>query len=93
MAQWAARLVTGIERHKHYPLAAGNARGVVVLEIAVDASGRLLSVHVGKGSGSAALDLAAQQAVRAAAPFDHAPAGLHAPRYDFSLQVRFAPAW
>lgn len=93
MAGWARQLITRIERFKRYPVAAGNARGVVALQIAVDAGGRLLSVQVAQGSGSAALDLAAVQAVRAAAPFSHAPQGLSANRYDFRLQVRYAPAW
>lgn len=93
MADWARQLVTRIEEHKRYPVAAGDARGVVSLQIALDAGGRLLSVAVAQGSGSAALDLAALQAVRAAAPFSHAPEGLSANRYDFRLQVRYAPTW
>ncbi|MDE3240926.1 MAG: TonB family protein, partial [Paracoccaceae bacterium] len=93
MAGWARALVGRIEQHKRYPVAAGDARGVVTLQIALDPGGRLLSVEVAQGSGSAALDLAALQAVRAAAPFSRAPEGLSANRYDFRLQVRYAPTW
>lgn len=89
MAGWGARITAGVERHKHYPLAAGVALGTTGVALTVLRDGRLQAVAVARSSGVAALDLAAVQAVRAAAPFPPAPAGLSAPSYAFTLRVKF----
>jgi protein TonB len=89
IAAWGARITAGVERHKHYPLAAAGAGGVTGVALSVARDGRLVAAHVARSSGVAALDLAAVRAVQAAAPFPPAPEGLTAARYAFTLRVKF----
>ncbi|MBI1217275.1 MAG: TonB family protein [Rhodobacteraceae bacterium] len=89
MAGWGARIMAGVERHKHYPLAAGDARGTVGVALSLGRDGQLRAASVAQSSGVAALDLAAVAAVQAAAPFPAAPAALTAGAYSFTLRVKF----
>lgn len=89
LASWGAGIMAGVERHKRFPVAAGDARGTVGVALTVARDGALAGVRVAKSSGVAALDLAAVQAVQAAAPFPPAPAALGEPSYSFTLMVKF----
>lgn len=60
-----------------------------VLEVAIDANGRLRDVVVRKSSGQRELDQAAMQILKMAAPFEPFPAGL---RVDYDV-LRFAYEW
>jgi protein TonB len=81
--------MAGVERHKHYPVAAGDARGTVGVALSLGRDGHLVAANVAQSSGVAALDLAAVAAVQAAAPFPAAPDALRAARYGFTLRVKF----
>ena len=72
------RLLAHIEPYKRYPEAASDARprGTVQLVFQIDRAGRVLGVWVSRSSGSAALDMAAMDTVRRAAPLPAIPAGL-----------------
>lgn len=89
LAGWGARILAGVERHKTYPVAAGDARGTVGVALSLDRDGHLVAASVAQSSGVAALDLAAVAAVQAAAPFPAAPDALTAARYGFTLRVKF----
>jgi protein TonB len=86
-AAWAAAVRARIERAKAWPQGAAGASGRVALIIRIGADGRLLGAVVAQGSGDAALDAAAVAAVRRAAPFPPAPAGV--PGAAFRLTIRF----
>jgi protein TonB len=86
-ASWAASVRTRIERAKAFPPEAAGAAGRVTIALRIGADGALRSVSVAAGSGHAALDAAAIAAVRRAAPFPPAPAGV--PGGDFRLTIRF----
>lgn len=71
--RWASQVRSKIERRKRFP--AGGASGTVALAMSISGSGALNSVSVAGSSGNAALDRAALDAVRRAAPFPPAPEG------------------
>lgn len=91
MAEWGAGIRARVERRKHAPAVARRARGTVTVALGVGRDGGLLSARISRSSGQAALDAAALSAVRRAAPFARAPAGLTKPAYSFTLPIRFAP--
>lgn len=93
LADWAGGIRARVERRKAYPREARAARaaGTVVLRLTVGADGGLLAASVAQGSGHAALDAAALDAVRRAGPLPPAPKGFGAERQVFSLPLRFAP--
>ncbi|KEO56118.1 TonB family protein [Thioclava pacifica] len=87
MGSWGGQIRARIERHKTPPAGAGAGRVTVAITVARD--GRLLGVAVAKGSGNAALDQAALDAVRRAGRFPAAPRGLSKPQYSFTLPMVF----
>lgn len=76
--QWQQQVLTRIEARKNYPRAsqAAGEEGVVVVSFTVSASGQIGSVGVARSSGFPALDQAAVQTARSAAPFPAPPAGV-----------------
>ena len=62
-----------------------NARGTAVIAFSIAPNGGLSSVSLARSSGTAALDRAALQLVRAAGPFPKPPAGA---RRSFSVQIK-----
>lgn len=93
LADWAGGIRTKVERRKAYPRAAraSRAAGTVTLRLVVAADGSLVSVAVAQGSGHAALDAAALEAVTRAGRFPPAPAALGPGRQSFTLPLRFTP--
>jgi len=87
LAAWKARM----ERlgTLNYPTIAGRQGGNPVLEVALDADGRLREVRVTHGSGHGALDQAAIDLVRLGSPYDPFPAAVRA-QFDV---LRFAYEW
>ena len=71
-AEWASAIQSRIARQQAYPRGT-RATGRVRVEMTVLASGALGNVGLAASSGEAALDRAALQAVRRAAPFPPAP--------------------
>lgn len=72
---WAGAIGARIARAQRHP-GRGHGSGRVRLSLVVARDGRLAEVAVATSSGSAALDRAALDAVRRAAPFPSAPKGL-----------------
>lgn len=68
LIEYAALVSQAINRLKYYPEAARHDRNTGVVEVAfrLDGSGAVLAAEVAKSSGSAALDAAALQMIRAA---------------------------
>ncbi|GHG81396.1 TonB family protein [Pseudodonghicola xiamenensis] len=90
MANWGATLRAKIERRKRFPVTRTRVRhGRVILKLRVRRDGALLGVAIQKSSGDAALDTAALDAVKRAAPFAAAPKALPGPSFLFSLPVSF----
>lgn len=87
---WGVAIRARIDRRKSYPPAAGRAKGTVTLRLTVGRGGQLAAVSVARSSGNPALDQAALAAVRRAAPFPAAPAGLGKSSYNFVLPINFA---
>ncbi|RBP87119.1 outer membrane transport energization protein TonB [Rhodobacter sp. 140A] len=87
--EWGAAIRARIERQKRYPTAAGRAQGRVTVFLTVTRAGELAAARIATGSGSAALDAAALDAVRRAGRFPPAPAALTEPSYSFTLPLSF----
>lgn len=82
---WRSAMAQLLERNKRYPADAKNARGIAQVAFSIDRKGRVMSSHVVKSSGSAALDHEALELIRRAQPFPPPPAAM--PDADLSLTV------
>jgi len=91
-ADYLAAIMAWLERHKLYPEAARARReqGTVLVAFAIDRGGRLLSFGVRRSSGSTALDAAAEDMIRRAAPLPAVPASYPGRELDLVLPVTFA---
>jgi len=89
--QWRQQLNRQIDRAKRYPRQAERAgqEGLVHVAVTIDSSGRLLSASVIRSSGFTALDEAAIEAVRRAAPFPRPPASAGQGTIPFTAPIRF----
>lgn len=88
---YTAHIVSRINAHKFYPSHARqkHEEGDVILSFRVSRSGDVASVRIIQSSFSHALDSAAIQAVKTAAPFDPPPAYLPDRALLFKLPVRY----
>jgi periplasmic protein TonB len=88
---WQHALAAWLAAHKTYPDAARRAgdEGVVVLRFTADRSGHVLDAVLMRGSGSPALDAAAEAMVRGAdlPPF---AAGMAQNTVTVTMQIRYA---
>ena len=75
LAAWSAAIQSRIARQQRYPRG-DHGEGRVRVAMVITRSGALTEVGIAQSSGRAALDRAAIQAVRRAAPFPPAPLGL-----------------
>ena len=75
LAAWSAAIQSRIARQQRYPRG-DHGEGRVRVAMVIQRSGALSEVGIAQSSGQAALDRAAVQAVRRAAPFPPAPEGL-----------------
>lgn len=75
LATWSAAIQSRIARQQRYPRG-DHGEGRVRVRMVIERSGALSEVGIAQSSGRAALDRAAVQAVRRAAPFPPAPEGL-----------------
>jgi len=87
LAGWGGRIRAAVERHKRAPV---SAEGVAQVVLSVAGDGGLVALSLASGTGNAALDRAALDAVRAAAPFPAAPEGLGPGPHPFAFSMRFA---
>jgi protein TonB len=72
-ARWQNRMITHIKRHK--PRARGE-RGTAYVRFTIDASGKVLSASLARGSGYSGIDEAAVNTVRSASPVPAPPPGV-----------------
>ncbi len=85
---YGARLNALIARHRYRP-AGVQSGGVVVVSFAVSQSGSLRYARIGRSSGNRALDQAAVNAVRRAAPFPRPPSNMTHRQLAFTIPFRF----
>lgn len=91
MALYQARLAQHLERNKRYPRDAQLRRqqGIVHLQFAMDAAGRVLSAKVARASGYVLLDEEVPAMLRRAEPLPVPPPGLFAGSLEFTIPVQF----
>jgi len=90
-ANWHRQIAIALQRHKSYP-AAAQARhetGAATVAFTIDRQGRVVSAHIVRGSGHAALDAETLATVHRAAPFPHPPENLPGRTFDFVVPVQF----
>lgn len=75
VAEWSSAIQSRIARHQRYP-SGNHGEGKVKVQMVIYRSGQLGDVTLAASSGRPALDAAALDAVRQAAPFPPAPNGL-----------------
>ncbi|WP_340110273.1 TonB family protein [Pikeienuella sp. HZG-20] len=85
---WGGAIRREIERKKRYPRHVRRS-GAALVAMTVERNGMLASARIARSSGSKGLDEAAITAVKAAAPYDPAPAALRGGRFQFVLQINF----
>jgi len=90
-ADYAAKLLAWLERHKKYPRRAQRRQqeGVVLLYIEIDRSGRILSHRVQRSSGFRALDDATIDMLERANPLPPLPERMHGDRLEIIVPVQF----
>jgi protein TonB len=75
VGEWSSAIQSRIARHQRYP-SGNHGEGKVKVQMVIYRSGQLGDVTLAASSGRPALDAAALDAVRQAAPFPPAPNGL-----------------
>ena len=88
-ARWHSRLTAHIRRHQRKPRG-GAASGTAVVKFTVNAGGALVALSLARSSGNAALDAAALESVRRAAPMPAPPDGLPASAMTVMQPIRYA---
>lgn len=90
-ADWHARVIAWMNRHKRYPAAARSRReeGTVEVTFVIDPSGRVLSAQVAKSSGRQPLDQAALDMVRRSSPVPAPPAQIARNALSLTIPVGF----
>ena len=90
-AAWMRAVTDHVRQFFYYPGAARalHATGVVMVHFVVRSDGRLDKVEVGKSSGEWALDNAATDMMRKAAPLPAIPDRMHTDRIDGVLPIDF----
>lgn len=86
MARWGGQIRARVERARRHP---GIGSGTAIVAFSVSREGALLEARLAQSSGNAALDRAALDAVRRAAPFPAAPPEVSGARAAFNLPVAF----
>jgi protein TonB len=91
LAAWRGALAAWLQSHRSYPEAArrDNQQGLVLVRFTVDRGGRVADVTIVASSGSATLDLAAQNMLQAAAlpPF---PPGMAQDSITVTVPIRYS---
>jgi len=91
LASWQSVLAVHLDRHKRYPASAraDGVTGTVVLVIAIDRGGNVLSASVGRSSGVAVLDGEGTALAHRASPVPPPPPEIGGSRIRLSVPVRF----
>ena len=90
-ADYAARVLAWLERHKEYPRRARTRReeGIVMLYFVIDRQGRMLESRVEESSGRALLDRAALDMLQRATPLPALPEDMPQARVEMLVPVQF----
>src|SRR5450631_1434912 len=88
-ATWVKDLVAHLDKHKRYPAERVQKSAAIVLSLALDRTGHVLSVGIIKGSGDAAFDEAALAMVRRSDPVPQPPPLVADEGLNFTLPVIF----
>ena len=85
------RVLLWLKRHGGYPREAYRYKqeGVVMLEFAIDRSGKVLYYNITESSGFHLLDLAVKQMMKRSSPVPAMPADLPNDKMRFTVPVRF----
>jgi periplasmic protein TonB len=88
---WKRQVANLLERNKRYPAAAQQRgeRGVTEISFSVDRQGRVMSSHIVRSSGSAALDQATLDLVRRVQPFPAPPSEMAGAQIELIVPIRF----
>ncbi|BAV98052.1 energy transducer TonB [Lysobacter enzymogenes] len=91
VAQWQNLLLGHLEKFRRYPRQAQrlNQQGVAYVRFAVDRSGAVSQIRIGRSSGYPALDAGTLETVRLAAPVPAPPAGIEGDPVDVMVPVAF----
>jgi len=78
-------------RHVIYPATAlsKNQEGTVIMKVAVNRAGKVINIGYEKESDFAALNKAAEKAVKKASPFPAVPTQLPGDKFEFSIPIKF----
>jgi protein TonB len=88
VGEWSSAIQSRIARHQRYP-SGNHGEGKVKVQMVIYRSGQLGDVTLAASSGRPALDAAALDAVRQAAPFPPAPNGLNEDWYRVAQWMSF----
>lgn len=91
VAEWQNLLLGHLEKFRRYPRGARrlDQQGVAYVRFAVDRSGAVSQIRIGRGSGYAALDAATLETVRSAAPVPAPPAQIEGDPVEVMVPVAF----
>jgi len=91
-ADYLAKVMTWLERHKEYPDEARSRHdeGTVLIAFVIDRSGQVLSLDIREHSGSPVLDRAAEDMLRRASPLPAPPSSYPEPLLRLVLPLTFA---
>jgi protein TonB len=87
--KYPGQILAQLRRALRYPAAAGSVTGEVLVDFTVSANGTASAIRISRSSGHAALDQAALDTVRRAAPFPAIPAGANRASWPFTVPLAF----
>ena len=87
--KYPGQILAELRRALRYPAAAGRVTGEVLVDFTVSANGTASAIRISRSSGHAALDQAALDTVRRAAPFPAIPAGANRASWPFTVPLAF----
>ena len=87
--KYPGQILAQLRRALRYPAAAGRVTGEVLVDFTVSANGTASAIRISRSSGHTALDQAALDTVRRAAPFPAIPAGANRASWPFTVPLAF----
>jgi protein TonB len=88
-ATWQKQLIAHLDKHKRYPAAHAQKSAEILVSLALDRMGHVLSASIVKGSGDAVFDEAALAMVRRSDPVPPPPPVVADEGLNFTLPVNF----
>lgn len=87
--KYPGQILAQLRRALRYPAAAGRVAGEVLVDFTVSANGTASAIRIARSSGHPALDQAALDTVRRAAPFPAIPPGANRASWPFTVPLVF----